>query len=141
MTNVEAAIGCAQLENLDMFVEAKRRIDARYRDGFANQPFVSPFPQPDYAESACWFSGVVLDHRLAAKGAEIRSKLREAGIDARPFWRPMHFQTPFAAAPRTRVEVADDIWQRVLTLPCSTHLRADEQDYVIDSLRALLRAA
>ena len=141
MTNLEAAVGCAQMERLDEFLAAKRRIAARYDDAFANLPHLSPFPSPKHSESACWFSGVVLDHALGRREEELRATLRERGIDARPFWRPMHMQPPYADAPRTETKVADDIWPRVLTLPCSTHLTAEEQDYVIAAVRDCTRDA
>lgn len=138
MTNLEAAVGCAQMERFDEFLAAKRRIFERYVLGFANLPHLSPFPYPSYAESACWFSGVVLDNEFAGRMPEIRAQLRERGVDARPFWRPMHLQAPYAQAPRTVTSVSDRICPRVLTLPCSTHLSNAEQDYVIAVVRDLV---
>jgi dTDP-4-amino-4,6-dideoxygalactose transaminase len=67
-----------------------------------------------------------------------RGKLRDSGIDARPFWKPVHLQPPYAEAPRTPMSVADSLWGRVLTLPCSTGLSAGDQDRVISVLREIL---
>ena len=140
MTNLQAAVGCAQMEQLEAFVAAKRRIHQRYDRAFAGLAGIGRFPAAPWAESACWFSGLVLDDARAAQAATIRARLRERGIDARPFWRPMHLQRPYRDAPRDRLSVGDSLWQRVLTLPCSTHLTDADQDRVIDETRAALEA-
>lgn len=137
MTNLEAAVGCAQMERLDRFVGAKRRIAAAYDHAFAGLPGVVPFPQPDWARSACWFSGVVLS-QPAPESVVVRAEMKRAGIEARSFWKPMHLQPPYADAPATSQPVAGEVWQRVVTLPCSTNLTADQQNHVIATLRAIL---
>ncbi len=131
MTNVEAAIGCAQLERLDAFLAAKRSIRARYDTAFAGRTDMSGFPECPWGESACWFSGAVLTPEAASCAPTIRARLRERGIDARPFWKPMHLQAPYAHAPREATPVADALWPRVLTLPCSVALTPTDQARVI----------
>lgn len=131
MTNVEAAIGCAQLERLDTFLAAKRSIRTRYDAAFAGHPGMSGFPACPWGESACWFSGAVLTPAAVSRTPAIRARLRERGIDARPFWKPMHLQEPYALAPREATPVADALWQRVLTLPCSVALTQTDQVRVI----------
>ncbi|MBF0311278.1 MAG: DegT/DnrJ/EryC1/StrS family aminotransferase [Magnetococcales bacterium] len=138
MTNLQAAVGCAQLEQLPGFLAAKRAIRARYDAELADLPFLKPFPQPEWAESACWFSGTVIDGAHRQGMARLRARLKEEGIEARSFWKPMHLQTPYAAAPRVATPVADALWERVLTLPCSTQLTSDEQGQVIATLRRLV---
>lgn len=134
MTNIEAAVGCAQLERLDTLLAAKRSIDRRYRVELHHLPSMEFFPQPDWGESACWFSGVVAPDAGAAKA--LRARLNEARIDARPFWKPMHHQAPFRAAPAAPTPVADALWARVVTLPCSSNLTESQQTRVIDVVRA-----
>ncbi|MCO6050163.1 DegT/DnrJ/EryC1/StrS family aminotransferase [Mesorhizobium sp. RP14(2022)] len=132
MTNLQAAVGCAQMEQLDTFIAAKRRIAARYNEAFHDVPDARPFPRPSYCESGAWFSGLLLD---AADGPErsemLRNGLRAAGIDARPFWKPMHFQAPYRDAPRSALPVSEYLWNRIVTLPCSTHLSDEDQAHVI----------
>lgn len=141
MTNLQAAVGCAQMERLDALVAAKRRIHRRYEQAFADLAGIGWFPSGPWAESACWFSGLVLDAARAHRAAAIRTRLRERGIDARPFWRPMHLQPPYRDAPRADLAFSESLWPRVLTLPCSTHLTDAEQDRVIAETRAALEAA
>lgn len=136
MTNLEAAVGCAQMERVDALVAGKRRVARRYRDGFADLHGVAPFPEPAWCESACWFSGIVLAEPGGA--ARLRAALRAEGVDARPFWKPVHLQAPYKDAPRTRQTVAEATWQRVVTLPCSSSLSEAEQDVVIGLVTGLL---
>lgn len=136
MTNLQAAVGCAQMENLESFVAAKRRIRAVYDAALGDLPGTRLFPAVPWADSECWFSGLVV-----AQGTDmgqVRSRLREMGVDARPFWRPMHLQPAFAQAPRTAMPVLEGFWDRILTLPCSTALTEVEQRQVIDAVRQVL---
>jgi perosamine synthetase len=131
MTNLEAAVGCAQLERLDEFVGAKQRCQAQYTAAFADLPGIRPFPAATWARSACWLAGLLLDAWSADDVQGLRLRLRAKGVDARPFWKPTHEQAPFRDAPTNRQPVTNQIWPRVLTLPCSTSITDDELDEVI----------
>ena len=135
MTNLAAAVGCAQMERLDAFVAAKRRIRAAYEAGLADRPDYGRFPAPAWAEGACWLSGLVA--RDADHAARLRAALAEGGVEARSFWKPVHLQAPYADAPRAPQPVAEAIWHRVVTLPSSTQLAPDDQARVIDLLHRL----
>jgi dTDP-4-amino-4,6-dideoxygalactose transaminase len=135
MTNLQAAVGCAQMEQMDRFVAAKRRIARRYDEAFADINAAGRFPAAPWAESACWFSGLTLEPDAAGT---LRATLRGNDIDARPFWKPMHLQAPYRDAPRTSLPVTESLWQRIVTLPCSTHLTDAEQDRVIAATRKAL---
>lgn len=138
MTNLQAALGCAQLENIDRFVAAKRHIRAVYDAAFRDLPNARPFPTVKGVVSECWFSGLLLDRDGAPPMDDVRGKLREKGIDARPFWRPMHLQPAFATAPYGRQDVAESIWDRILTLPCSTAITDGELDKVVAAVTEIL---
>ena len=138
MTNLQAAVGCAQLERLDALVMEKRKIACRYDAAFEELPGVDLFPQPNWARSACWLAGILLDPEVHREPDRIRRELLDAGIGARAFWKPIHLQAPYAAAPRSPMPVSERLWRAVLTLPCSTDLSDDEQAYVIDQVRDIL---
>jgi dTDP-4-amino-4,6-dideoxygalactose transaminase len=135
MTNLQAAVGCAQLEQLEAFVDRKRGIRRRYDAAFADLPGIELLPQPDWGQSACWFSGIRLptDRDTAAFCAT----LRERGIEARTFWKPIHLQPPYVDAPRETMAVTDAEWARIVTLPCSTGLSEDDQERVIAAVTEL----
>lgn len=137
MTNLQAAVGCAQMEQLPAFIAAKRRIRQRYREGLDDMAGLEFFPGADDG-SSCWFSGVVLNHPSLPSARDIADSLRHQGIEARTFWKPVHLQTPYSQVPRADLKSCEGLWQRVLTLPCSTNLTDDQQDRVISALRATL---
>jgi dTDP-4-amino-4,6-dideoxygalactose transaminase len=136
MTNLQAAVGCAQMEQLDAFLAKKRAIRATYDTAFSDLTGVSAFPTAPDTTSACWFSGFVTDATTAER---VRVTLQSQSIDARPTWKPMHLQVPYMTAPRSSLDVADEIWQCIVTLPCSTGITNAELDTVIEAVRALLR--
>lgn len=136
MTNLQAAVGCAQLERLPELVAAKRRIALRYDRALTTIDGIDAFPTPGWSRSACWLSGVVVRDRPLAPIVEA---LRVAEIEARPFWRPIAKQAPYSDAPCEPTPHCDAIWQQVLTLPCSTQLSEADQTRVIECLSDLLQ--
>lgn len=136
MTNLQAAVGCAQMEQLDAFIAKKRLIRAAYDTAFSDLVDLEAFPRVSDCESACWFSGFVTD---AGSAERVRVALQSQSIDARPTWKPMHLQLPYQDSPRSSLEVSDDIWQRIVTLPCSTGITNAELETVIGAVRAQLR--
>lgn len=141
MTNLQAAVGCAQLERLDEFVAAKRRIRARYDQAMSGIAGIGAFPQPVWAESGCWLSGFLLRDQHLPEVAQICSEMRRYGVGVRTFWKPAHMQPPFSNSFRSVMPVTEAIWNKVISLPCSTQLGAEEQEQVIARVREVLSAA
>ncbi len=133
MTNLQAAVGCAQLEQLDVLVAAKRRIARRYDEALSDVPGVSLFPRVSWAQSACWMSGV-----RVGDVPGLVERLAERGIGARPFWKPIHLHPPYREVPRAPLPVSEAIWSEILTLPCSAGLAPEDQETVIDALLGCL---
>jgi len=93
MTNLQAALGLAQLERLDEFVQRKRRMGKRYSELLAGLPGVQlPLAVTDYAENIYWVYGLVLDDGLGMDAEEAMRRLADKGIGTRPFFCPMHMQ-------------------------------------------------
>ena len=138
MTNLQAAVGCAQLERLDEFVDCKRRIRRYYDERLAGHPGARPFPRPEWTESACWLSGIVVER---TDPAAIRATLNALGVESRPFWRPIHQQAPYVDAPRRDLAVTEAVWSKILTLPSSTGISDAELEEVVVAAEAALRQA
>ena len=139
MTNVQAAIGCAQLERAEEFVEKKRAIRKFYNKAFADVERVSLFPIPDEVESGCWFSGIVLNQGNLQEVRRICQGLRESGIEARSFWKPGHLQKPYCNALQAgSLKVSSGLWEKILTLPCSTNITEKELKYVAATVKEIL---
>ena len=93
MSNLQAAVGVAQLERLDEFVLRKRRIGAAYQERLRDIPGLQlPVARTAYAENIYWVFGVVLDEDVPFDAAEGMKRLAERGIGTRPFFWPMHEQ-------------------------------------------------
>lgn len=139
MTNLQAAVGCAQMEKLDDLVARKRAIHELYKAAFFGCSGLKVLPEARWGSGACWLSGIVLDDGLAAHNAELRHRLADAGVDARPFWKPMHLLAPYREVPRTGMPVSNRLWQRVVTLPSSTGTPDDDLRRVVDAVLAAAR--
>ena len=93
ITNLQAAVGVAQLERLDEFLKKKRWIGQLYNELMADLPGVQlPLPHTEYAENIYWVYGLVLDISLDFNADDIMKKLASLGIGCRPFFCPMHQQ-------------------------------------------------
>lgn len=131
MTNVEAAIGVAQIERLPAFLTRKRQVHQRYTELAERFADLAPFPTASVGRSVYWFSGLVYVGDDETACARFRDHMVGQGIDVRPFWKPIHLQTPYVDSLRTSMDVAESIWQRIIPLPCSTGITDDELDYVV----------
>ncbi len=140
MTNLQAAVGCAQLERAEEFVEKKREIRRFYAEKLSGIKDISMFPVPEGCESSCWFSGIVLKDGGLEKIRGICADLRNRGIEARSFWKPIHLQKPYLSAPKSGdLKVSESIWDRIVTLPCSTGITDEELETVIEAVGAALK--
>lgn len=93
MTNLQAALGVAQLERLDEFVDRKRRMGRLYTQLLSDVPGIQlPQSATGYAENIYWVFGIVLDDALGFDAVEAMRRLGQRGIGTRPFFWPMHEQ-------------------------------------------------
>ena len=96
MTNLQAALGVAQLERLDEFVQIKRRMGARYTELLAGTPGLQlPLAHTSYADNIYWVYSMVLDDSVPFDAKEGMARLGKLGIGTRPFFWPMHEQPVF----------------------------------------------
>jgi perosamine synthetase len=134
MTNVNAAIGVAQMERLGEMLEAKRMIAARYDAALKGRNDVRPMPRAGWADSACWLYSVLCGSAAAADS--LVTSLTACNIEARHFWEALSSQAPYRNSPKLLGSVSVTLTGRVVSLPCSSHLTAHDQDLVISALTA-----
>lgn len=141
LTNLQAAVGYAQLERLNQLLAAKRRIALRYAAALEGILGLSPMPEAPWARSAFWLYTIRLDETEATCDArELRRRLRAAGIDSRLFWQPLHRSPAHAGAQTLGGAVAEHLHRELLSLPCSCGLSEAAQERVINAVRELLGA-
>ncbi|HEY8340288.1 MAG TPA: DegT/DnrJ/EryC1/StrS family aminotransferase [Egibacteraceae bacterium] len=136
LTNVAAALGVAQLEQLPAFIAAKRRIAARYRQALEGV-VASAVPAAPWAAPSHWLASVLLRDDAPPLTAVLQ-RLAAEGVQARPLWPPLHQQAPYRDAARLGGAVGDDLYARGLSLPSSVGLTDDEQDHVVAAVVAAL---
>lgn len=137
MTNIQAAVGVAQMEKLGSFIDMKRKVRKYYEEKLSDLKGLSFFPTTD--GSSCWFSGIVLPEGAELKDAKaICAKLKEDEIEARSFWKPVHMQVPYKDCPKSELSVAEKLWQRIITLPCSTNITEEELAKVAESVKNII---
>ncbi len=139
MTNLAAAVGCAQLENFGRFLETKHRVREHYRKAFEGWSNVGFFPEPTRGVSACWFSGIVLQGATAPAFASVAAWLNGHGVLCRPFWKPIHLQPPYASCLRARMEVCEGMRQRIVVLPSSTQITSEQLARVVEECETAMR--
>ena len=139
MTNVQAAIGCAQMERMEKLVDRKRKIRSYYNKEFRKIEGISLFPENSNVRSACWFSGLVLDKGGIEIVREICASLRVKGIESRSFWKPVHLQKPYMNSIKAdSLERAEHLWDKIITLPCSTNISNSELEQVVNAVKEVI---
>jgi perosamine synthetase len=139
MTNLQAALGVAQLERLDEFLEKKRWIGRRYNELLADLPGVQlPLAGTDYAENIYWVYGVLLDDSSEFDAEEAMSRLAKFGVGCRPFFYPMHQQPVLRDMGLFEGEnyaVAERMYQRGFYVPSGLALTDEQILHVSESLK------
>ena len=131
MTNVQAAVGCAQLEKLDDYVAAKRRIAARYYAVLADMPGIAPAPEAPWAHSIFWLYTVMIDERVCGfDSRSLMAQLAARDIESRPLWQPLHLCPAHRGGPATDCAVAEALYRDGLCLPCSVGLDDDQEEVI-----------
>jgi perosamine synthetase len=136
LTNIQAAMGCAQVELLDSYLEAKLDIAARYRRELEAVPGITLMPQAAWAESAWWLYTILVDEsRYGTDSRGLLHRLGDEKIQTRPLWQPAHLSAAHAGSQALGGEVATKLNRDALSLPCSVGLKEADQDRVIAAVK------
>lgn len=131
LSNVSAAIGCAQMEELDWRVKRRRAIHGIYADALRDNPVVSVHTNPDNRfNSNYWLSTILLDDAAPVSADDLRQKLASHNIETRLLWRPMPMQPVYEDAPAYVNGVSQRLFDHGLCLPSSTTLSDEQVQYV-----------
>jgi aminotransferase in exopolysaccharide biosynthesis len=125
MPNINAALGCAQLEQMPGFLASKRALYGRYRAAFAGVPALRLVAEPAGCRSNYWLQTLLLDEAVADQRDRILAATNDAGLMTRPTWTLMHRLAPYHDCPRMPLPVAESLERRLVNLPSSAYLVAD----------------
>lgn len=138
LTNVQAAMGCAQLERLDDFVAMKRAIAHRYNEGLKGCAGIRPMVEAPWGRSAFWMYTVRVETGAGVSSRELMHSLANAGIQSRPLWQPLHLSPAHTGSYARPCPVAESVHCQALSLPCSTGLSVQDQQRVVLELKRSL---
>ena len=135
LTNIQAALGVAQMEQVHDFLDQKSKIFHRYQAALSQVDGLAFHQVPDYARNNHWMNLVQIDFSIYGGSKEqLIQKLADNGIQARPVWSLNHLQKPYSNQQSYRIENALRLAGNSLCLPSSSNLSNDDIDRVINLL-------
>ncbi|MHC1759649.1 MAG: LegC family aminotransferase [Negativicutes bacterium] len=126
LPNINAALGCAQLEQLPRFIEQKRKLTQKYIDEFQNVFGVSIFQEQEFARSNYWLNVMLLTPEFSNSRDLLLEKLNENKLQSRPVWTLMYRLPIYSQCPRMQCPVVEDISDRLINIPSSACLAGVE---------------
>lgn len=137
MTDLQAALGLAQLKRIDKLVAKKRQIFSWYKKRLENVSGIVLSYEAPHCLNTYWMPTIILDKKYGLKKEELIVKLRENDIMSRPFFYPLSSMPPFKT--KTDNEIAYNISPYGINLPCGYNLTEEQADYVCDCLLKILK--
>jgi perosamine synthetase len=135
MTNMQAAVGVAQLTKINQFIEKKRQIAGWYKEGLedlADPEVITLHPEMPWAKCVYWMYSILVEDKFGINRDELIRLLEKKGIETRPFFYPMHVLPPYKTYENTS-KISKNISSRGLNLPSSPTLEKNEVDYIVET--------
>ena len=142
MTNMQAAIGTAQMESAEAIFARRAEIARRYDEGLASIPFIRRPPHALWADPVCWLYTVTVDDENGRVSRdELMARLATKGVDTRPVFFPVHAMPPYRRFAVGEYPVAERLSRTGISLPSSTNLRDEEIAFVVKQVHATMHDA
>jgi perosamine synthetase len=136
MTNLQAAIGVAQLSKIDKFIEKKRRIAKIYAEELSSTPGITLHPEMPWAKNVYWLYSILIDPSKAKiTRDELSERLEKEGIETRKFFYPLHEMPIYAKYGIYSYPVATTISRQGLNLPSSTKLTEEDVRFIARKIK------
>lgn len=119
---INAALGCSQMNKLDVFLSNKRDLYNHYRKVFKDSVIGKMFDPDTHGQSNCWLNAFILNDDMKEHKNVLIEFLNDRGIAARPFWKPLHTLDIYKDFPRDDCSVTVNLYERVICLPSSASL-------------------
>ncbi len=142
MTNLQAAVGVAQLKNIEKLIKIKRNNAKTYTELLKNIKGLQLPVEKDYAKNVYWMYGIVLDKSTGFTAETFAEKLAKKGIQTRPFFYPLHLQPclqKFIKKTKEKYPVAEKLAKQGLYLPSGLGLKKEEIEIICSIIKELLK--
>lgn len=137
MSNIQAALGLAQLERVESFIEAKRKIFTWYQKRLGNVEGLRLNVEKQWARNIYWMNSIVLDRKFDVERDELMTRLKERLIDTRPFFYPFSMLPMYKQ--KTKSDVAYHVGLNGINLPSGLMLTEEVVDYVAKQVVSILK--
>ena len=138
MTNLQAALGVAQLRKLDKFVKRKREIAKWYKEelkDLAEKRLITLHPEMKWAKCVYWMYSILIEDKAGINRDELMRKLEMRGVETRPFFVPMHLLPMYNSG--ERLPIAEDLAKKGINLPSSVMLKRDQIKKICDEIKKI----
>lgn len=135
MTNLQAALGVAQMERIEEFIARKRWIAESYNQGLREVAAIRLPPEAPWATSVYWMYSILLNKDFPLSRDEVMARLRQQNIDSRPFFYPIHVQPPYQAD--ISLPVAENLSRRGINLPSAVTLSEEDIQRIVQAIREM----
>jgi perosamine synthetase len=140
MTNLQAAVGTAQVDKLDRLVARRRQLAEWYNDAFrplADRGLITRPPDMPWAKSVYWMYSILLEDGFGMSRDEMISALKDEEIETRPFFYPLHLMPPYRDQNSMRFPVAEELSQKGLNLPSGPKVGQEEVVRIVRAVASL----
>lgn len=135
MTNLQAAIGCAQLERIEEFIERKRKIARLYNSHLKNIPGITLPPEVSWAKSVYWLYSILINKPYPKGRDQLIKFLLKENIESRPFFYPLHQLPPYKQ--KGNFPNANFLSKSGISLPSSCRLKDEEIEKIVGIIKRL----
>ena len=139
MSNIQAALGLAQLEQLENIIQEKKIIHQNYKNEFINLKQCNLISDPPWGESSHWLNAILIKKSNSKDIEKLIQKLKAHKIRANYFWKPLHLQKPYKNNLQANLNALNDIQERILVLPSSPKLKRADQSKIIDIIKSFFK--
>ena len=140
LSNVCAAIGVGQLEQIESKVKKRRAHFDRYVEAFADTLGIEFMPEPEGYRSTRWLTCIAFSKEMSITRHDVQAACDAAEIEVRPLWKPMHMQPVFKGSKMIGGSVCEDLFERGMCLPSGSGMPVTDQNRVIDVIKSVIEA-
>jgi perosamine synthetase len=135
MTNIQAALGLAQLENIDIFLKKRRKIAQWYNDNLKGIPGIILPTEKNYATHSYWMYSILIEEEYGKDRNKVMQLLAKNGIETRPFFYPMHVMPVYKDNNLSNLNIAESVASKGINLPTFYELKETDVMYIAALLR------